>query len=253
MSVPPLAYQTNQAEFYGRRFFVTPDVLIPRPETEMAIDAVLNLAGRPILPGVKPGARQLPERPHILDVGTGSGVIAITLKLELPEAEILATDLSKKALQVAQTNATRLGANLNFLQSDLLAFLDPPAPLSQRSDRPTAPFCSADEIPETFDKTPEPFDLIVANLPYVDQTWSWLDCDALSAEPDLALYADDSGLSLIFRLLTEIAEKSALAKDGFLVLEADPCQHERLINRARTLRFTLLETRGFQLVFQFTP
>ena len=77
----PVAYQEGVQDFYGRDFIVTPDVLIPRPETEQLIDTVLNLAGKPYLTGIKPSPRVLPENPVILDVGTGSGCIAITLKL----------------------------------------------------------------------------------------------------------------------------------------------------------------------------
>ena len=85
----------SKINFYGRDFIITPDVLIPRPETEMIVDAVLNLAGKSYLPGVKPGPKILPNNPQILDVGTGSGCIAITLALELPEASITASDISK--------------------------------------------------------------------------------------------------------------------------------------------------------------
>jgi len=209
----PLAYQTGRQDFYGRDFFVTPDVLIPRPETEQLIDAVLNLAGKPYLPGVLPSIRKLPKNPKILDVGTGSGCIAITLKLELPEADISAVDFSAKSLLVAEKNAKALGAKITFKNSDLL---------------------------EKVDFTP---DLIVANLPYVDTSWDWLDKTALSYEPDSALYAEDGGLFLIKKLIDESANR----KIPFLVLEADPCQHMRIINYATT--YQLLETRGFCLVF----
>ena len=96
---PPNAYLKGVQDFYGRDFIVTPDVLIPRPETEQIVDAVLNLAGEPYLPGVKPSKRKLPENPIILDVGTGSGCIAITLALELPDSTIYTSDISKKAIE----------------------------------------------------------------------------------------------------------------------------------------------------------
>ena len=99
------------SNFYGRDFEINSDVLIPRPETEMMVDAVLNLAGKVYLPGVKPTPRVLPENFNILDVGTGSGCIAITLALELPEAKVTACDISKKALVVAKKNAKKLGAD----------------------------------------------------------------------------------------------------------------------------------------------
>ena len=120
MSAPlPKAYKNGYQDFYGRDFLVTPDVLIPRPETEQIIDAILNLAGKPYLPGVKPAPRVLPENPVILDVGTGSGCIAITIKKELPEAEVYATDISEKALKIAQKNAAKHGAPISFIISHL--------------------------------------------------------------------------------------------------------------------------------------
>ena len=84
--------------FYGRDFVITPDVLIPRPETEMMVDAVLNLVGKSYLPGVKPSRAVFPDDLTIVDVGTGSGCIAISLKLEFPEAKIIATDISSQAV-----------------------------------------------------------------------------------------------------------------------------------------------------------
>lgn len=148
----------NKQDFYGRDFIITPDVLIPRPETEMMVDAILNLIGKPFLPGVKPSEPKLPEDITILDVGTGSGCIAITLKQLLPQAKVVATDISDKALKVAKKNAVNLEAVVEFLQSDLL------------------------------DSVKIKPDLVAANLPYVDESWDWIDKEALSKEPALALY-----------------------------------------------------------------
>ena len=203
----------NKQDFYGRDFIVTPDVLIPRPETEMIIDTVLNLVGKPFLPGVKPSEPKLPEDITVLDVGTGSGCIAITLDLLLPQAKIVATDVSDKALKIAQKNASELGAEVEFLQSDLLKNV---------KVKP---------------------DLIVANLPYVDENWDWIDKEALSKEPALALYAKDGGLELIFKLIDQVAERGV----HHLVLEADPCQHERITSYAKEKGLALRETRGFIL------
>ena len=203
----------NKQDFYGRDFIITPDVLIPRPETEMMIDTVLNIMGKPFLPGVKPSEPKLPEDITILDVGTGSGCIAITLDLLLPQAKIVATDISDKALKIAQKNASELGAEVEFLQSDLLKNV---------KVKP---------------------DLIVANLPYVDENWDWIDKEALSKEPALALYAKDGGLELIFKLIDQVAEREV----HHLVLEADPCQHERITSYAKKKGLALRETRGFIL------
>lgn len=225
-------------DFYGYNFLVTPDVLIPRPETEQLIDAVLSLAGVPYLPGVKPTENKLGKSPKVLDVGTGSGCIAIALALKLPNSEILATDLSEKALAVAKRNAKNHTSALENLNP---AFYP----------------CQKNHTPETENHTPNlkfqlsnlldnvnfnP-DVLVANLPYVDENWEWLDKESLSKEPSIALYADDGGLALIKKLIDQASDR----KIKYLILEADPCQHEKII--AYTKSYDLLEARGFILVF----
>ncbi|MBR3131870.1 peptide chain release factor N(5)-glutamine methyltransferase [Candidatus Saccharibacteria bacterium] len=209
--------KTVYQDFYGRDFLVTPDVLIPRPETEQLIDAVLNLAGKPYLPGVKPSRNVLPEHPKILDVGTGSGCIAVTLAKLLPNARVYASDVSKPALKVAKKNAETYGTPISFIISHLL---------------------------EKVKFTP---DLIVANLPYVDKDWGWLDRESLSSEPALALYADDHGLALIKQLIVQ----SSTRKVPRLILEADPCQHQTIIDFAESNNYQLNETRGFILNFTY--
>lgn len=213
----PQAYRDGKVDFYGREFLATPDVLIPRPETEQAIDLAKSLAGLSILPGVKASERRLPDKPRILDVGTGSGCIAVTLKLEIPKAEVVAVDVSDAALSVAQKNAERFGAEVKFLRSDLL------------------------------EKVEGEFDVVVANLPYVDRSWEWLkepESAGLKYEPELALYAGDGGCALIFELL-----KQARGRTEYLIIEADPCQHTRIVERAKEAGFNLIKTSGFQLLF----
>ena len=170
----PLAYILGYKEFYGRKFTVTPDVLIPRPETE----AIINLAKE-----LKPQ--------KILDVGTGSGCIAITLKLELPESDVFAVDISPKALKIAAD----LGAKIAFAESDLLSGVQ------------------------------SEYNLIVANLPYVDKKWDWLSPE-LRYEPNLALYAEDAGLYAIKRLVSQV--KAHLTKNDTLILESDLSQHAKI-------------------------
>lgn len=204
-------------DFYGRDFLVTKDVLIPRPESEMIIDAVLNLCGKPYLPGVKASASKIAEDLTIHDVGTGSGCLAITLACELPRARVTASDISLPALRVAKKNAKRHNAKITFYESDLL---------------------------EGRNFTP---DLIVANLPYVDPEWPWLDKVSLSKEPSIALYAENHGLALIYKLIDQIPGQTK-----FLILEADPSQHEKIIEYAKSHQLAHCETRGFVLVFQNT-
>ena len=179
----------------------------------MIVDTVLDLAGKSYLPGVKPKAPVLPNSCKILDVGTGSGCIATTLKLELPEAQVTASDISEPALKVARENATRLGAEVKFIKSDLL-----------------------EEILGDFD-------VIVANLPYVDKDWDWIDKEALAKEPSIALYAENHGLALIYRLIGQAAKRRV----PWLILEADPCQHQEIINYAKDRNYQLKEARGFAI------
>ncbi len=204
-------------DFYGREFLITPEVLIPRPETEMLVDAMLNLAGKSYLAGVKPAPAKIPKNCAILEVGTGSGCIAVSLALALPEAKIVASDISAKALKVASENAKRLGAKVKFLESDLMTNIH------------------------------DEFTVVAANLPYVDENWNWIDKKMLSLEPKIALYAEDGGLALIKKLIDQVSAQ----KIPYLVLEADPCQHERIIAYAGERGYSLLETRGFGLVFEF--
>lgn len=211
----PRAYIKGTQDFYGRDFLVTKDVLIPRPETEQLIDVVLNLAGKSYLPGVKPSPRKLPPSPTILDVGTGSGCIAVTIAKELPDAKVTATDISKKAIKIAKKNAALHDASISFIISHLL---------------------------KKVNFTP---DIIVANLPYVDKGWDWLDKKSLSHEPKKALYAKDHGLALIKELIDT-------ANSKYLILEADPSQHQEIIKYAAKKDFKLLETRGFTISLQKT-
>ncbi len=200
----------NTVNFYGRDFFVDKNVLTPRPETEQLIDEVLSLCGKAILPGVKPEAPVLdPKNLKILDVGTGSGCIAITLKKELEDAEVYASDVSEEAINIAKKNAKNLGAKVEFITSYLL---------------------------QNVNITP---DIIVANLPYVDENWDWLDKESLKQDPDIALYAKDGGLELIKKLIDT-------NKSKYLLLEADPSQHQEIITYAE--RYQLLKQTGFILV-----
>ncbi|MBR3269878.1 HemK family protein methyltransferase [Candidatus Saccharibacteria bacterium] len=188
------------------------NVLTPRPETEQIIDEVLSLAGKPILPGVKPEKPALNAKGlKILDVGTGSGCITITLKKELEEADIYAVDISEKALEIAKKNAKNLNATITIKKSYLL---------------------------NNIDFTP---DIIVANLPYVDKDWDWLDKESLKEDPGIALYAEDHGLKLIKELIDT-------ANSKYLILEADPSQHQEIINYA-TSKYQHQKTNGFVLVF----
>ena len=182
----PLAYIINSKEFYGREFYVDENVLIPRPETEDAIDIIKEIVTKNRI-----------EYPIIYDIGTGSGCIAITAKLEIPNAKVVAIDNSDGALEVAKKNSENLKADIIIKKSDLLnSILD------------------------------NNIDIIVANLPYVNKTWDWLDFESLQYEPLSALYASNDGLALIYELINQAA---ARPDARHLVLESDPSQHEKII------------------------
>lgn len=165
----PAAYLFGEREFYGRTFQVDPRVLIPRPETEHLVEAALDALKEILLPG----------RPWILDIGSGSGILPVTLALEIPGARVVATDISLGALAVTSLNARRLGVRDRVFPvgADLARGLD----LGR-------------------------FDLVVSNPPYVD----WSDAPTLSPEvynfePHVALFAPGSGDSLYARLFSETA------------------------------------------------
>jgi release factor glutamine methyltransferase len=225
----PLAYLLGQKDFYGRTFKITPHVLIPRPETESIIDLAKTI-------------HQSHPRPlRIADIGTGSGIIAITLSLELPASHITATDISKPALQIARRNAKSLNApNITFRHANLFSnpnnkpsdFAGELQPVTGQRDVTTKALATKPVTtdlrsgPATGCSTPaksEHFNLICANLPYVNPSWPWLKSSpSLSYEPPTALYAPDQGLSLIKKLIHEAP--SHLTPHGHLLLEHDPTQ-----------------------------
>jgi release factor glutamine methyltransferase len=169
----PTQYITKRQEFYGREFRVTPDVLIPRPETEHVVEVALSVAR---------GARRM------VDVGTGSGALAVTLQLETG-ASAFATDISPAAAAVAAGNAARLSAHVEFVVCDLLsAFAD-------RS-----------------------MDLVVANPPYVPLgTREGLQREVRDWEPDVALFAGESGVELYERIAADAPR--VLRPGGWLIME----------------------------------
>jgi release factor glutamine methyltransferase len=181
----PVAYLTGEREFYGRAFKVNRDVLIPRPETELVVEAALGRLA------VGPAAAR------VLDVGTGSGCLAVTLAAERPDARLTATDVSAAALAVAQANAARhrVDARIQWVEGSLLGSLA------------------------------GPWDLIVSNPPYI----RWADRDTLPPdvrdfEPAVALYGGDDGLTVIRALI--VAAAGALELAGGLVLEIGAGQAE---------------------------
>jgi len=185
----PLPYLIGRVEFYGLEFAVTPDVLIPRPETERLVEMA-----RARRPGV------------IVDVGTGSGCVAVALAVHLPGAQVYATDLSGPALRVAAANARRHGVEdrVRLIQGDLVG------PLTG------------------------PIDLVVSNPPYVAEgEWAFLPESVRQHEPRLALDGGADGLAVIRRLLTDVPR--LLRPGGVLLVEIGATQREAAAALAHSL------------------
>lgn len=202
----PIAYIIGHKEFYGRNFRVTTATLIPRPESE----SIITLTKQLLLPTIQ----RIPST-RLLDVGTGSGCLGITLKLEIPQLDVTLTDISQAALNVARSNAKSLHADVKTLKGDLL------------KDYPLIA------------------DIIVANLPYVDPSWER--STETDYEPETALFADDDGMALIAQLIDQ--SPASLASGGYLIIEADPEQHQPLITYAKSRGFSFVATDGYCLAF----
>jgi len=185
----PAQYITGHQEFWGMDFIVSPAVLIPRPETEHVIETVLDHVGRtrPERSGMAPP----PATPRVADIGTGSGCIALALAKELPQAEIHATDISSRALEIARANAARLEleSRIRFYQGDLLAGFEPHS-----------------------------FDFVVSNPPYVGESEEdSVQLNVRKFEPRNAVFAGPTGTEVIERLVLQAHE--VLKPGGWLVME----------------------------------
>ena len=192
----PLAYIVGHKEFFGLDFYVDRRVLIPRPETELLVEQAIAVARR-LAPA---------EALRVADVGTGSGAIAVSLALSLPEAYIYAVDASPEALEVAAENVRRHGvaARVQLLRGDLLAAL------------------------------PDPVDVVVANLPYISQTeWATLAPEIRLFEPVKALAGGPEGLDLIQQLLTQAAGQAKPPRA--ILLEIGALQGNKVLDLAHLI------------------
>jgi release factor glutamine methyltransferase len=177
----PIQYILGETEFYGLPFLVNENVLIPRPETEELVQLILS-------------NHQITKSPNpikILDIGTGSGCIPISLKKNLPSAEVFAIDVSEKALETAQKNAEINKVEINFIQTDILKA----------------------------EKLEQNFDIIVSNPPYVRNLEKVeINPNVLEFEPHLALFVEDNDALLFYRKITELAQQY-LQENGKLYFE----------------------------------
>jgi release factor glutamine methyltransferase len=179
----PAHYIVGRCPFWGRMFSVTPAVLIPRPETELLVECVLTL--------------ETPGRPRVLDVGTGSGCLAVTLAIELPGATVTGTDLSVAAVEVARRNSRALRTGVRFTVGNLAAHLR------------------------------GPFDIVVANVPYVpEREIPELPIEIRGFEPRIALAAGEDGTDLLFPLIADLPR--LLARGGHALVEIGAAQRAKI-------------------------
>lgn len=191
----PLPYILRHWEFFGMEFDITPDVLIPRPETELLVEKAIKWL------------TASPERRTVADVGTGSGIIATSIAMHVPSARILATDISYAALKLAKHNAEKFHVHhrIDFLECDILPQHIDPLP------------------------TDSHFDLICANLPYIP-TATMKSLKIYGREPTLALDGGADGLDLYRRLLD--TAPAWLAPNGMILLEIEATQGVKALNLA---------------------
>ena len=200
----PIQYALGTADFYGREFLVNPSVLIPRPETEELVEIILKDVRQ----------KRYSKPVGILDIGTGSGCIALTLAAEVGQADVTAVDISPEALATARANAARLKVNAAFCQADILS-----GPAAEKG-------------------IPGRFDLIVSNPPYVMESEKReMEKNVLDYEPHLALFVDDRDPLLFYRHIARFGKKR-LNPEGTLYFEIN----------ARLGRETirLLQTEGYR-------
>lgn len=197
----PLAYIRGKSEFYGREFIVSEDVLEPRPESETMLELLKRL--------------QLPDHPHIVDVGSGSGALGITAKLEIPDAVVTLLDIDPRALAVSEANAKKHHTNTPCVKSDLLT------------------------------NAPAHIDVILANLPYVPDDYHIN--EAASHEPRIAIFGGSDGLELYRQMFKQLAGSTAPA--SVVLTESLPFQHEALNLIAQESGYVLLTSQDLIQVF----
>lgn len=231
----PLAYITGFKEFYGRDFLVNENVLIPRSESEAVIELLLrhsslevesrktnvnsSLLDPPIRVecSTRHSKSEDDKRFVVLDIGTGSGILAVTAQLELPNTVVLATDISEAALAVAKQNAERLGAPVQFHQADML------------------------DIPKSIKPN-----VIITNLPYVPDTL--ITSEEITKEPPIALFSGNDGLDHYRKFWSQVINLST--KPQVIITESLEIQHVELSKLAQIAGYKLTKTKT--LIQQFT-
>jgi release factor glutamine methyltransferase len=206
----PIQYITGEAWFYGMKFQVNENTLIPRPETEELVDWILN---SPIT--------QYPSPITILDIGTGTGCIPIALKANVPQANVSAIDVSEKALELAKRNAMLNKVEINFIQANILEVED------------------LSKIPNS--KLQTNFDIIVSNPPYVRNLEKQeIKKNVLDYEPHLALFVEDTDALLFYRKIAQLALKN-LSPNGLLFFEINQYLGKETVELLENLGFKNIE------------
>ena len=204
----PIQYILGETEFYGLPFLVNKNTLIPRPETEELVELILNDNIQHPTPIIQ-----------LLDIGTGSGCIAISLAKNLPNAQVSAIDVSEKALATAQKNTEINKVNINFIQADILKVDD-------LKNLPTPNF-----------QLPTQYDVIVSNPPYVrNLEKAEIKPNVLEYEPHLALFVEDNDALLFYRKIAELAKKS-LTENGKLYFEINQYLGKETVELLENLGF----------------
>lgn len=230
----PLAYIIGSKEFYGRLFLVNESVLIPRPESESMIEVLKEvMSGKWMVDSRQMSAPKPPtpnpSLPTIYDIGTGSGCLAITVKLELPHTTVIATDISPEALRVAKKNARLHHANIIFQQANLLQTIDS-QPLFAKA---------TDDKQQT---------IILANLPYVPE--GYITSKEITKEPAIALFSGADGLNHYRALFQSLKTKQN--KPFVVITESLILQHTALVMIAKEAGYHLKKTTGLIQHFSVT-
>ena len=201
----PIQYILGETEFFGLPFYVNENTLIPRPETEELVDWIIQQLT----------VKSQKSKVKILDIGTGTGCIAISLAKNLPNADVFALDVSGKALEVATKNAKRNNVNITFLNQSIL---------------------------ET-DDLEQQFDIIVSNPPYVRNLEKQeIKKNVLDFEPHLALFVEDDDALLFYRKITQLAQKN-LSESGMLYFEINQYLSNQMFEMIKTFNFTDIQLR----------
>ena len=205
----PVQYVIGTADFCGRQFHVAPGVLIPRPETAELCRWITSHGDRH---SVRSNLTECLSPCEVIDIGTGSGCIAITLALEIPKAKVTAWDISDEALHIAKENAKALDAEVIFEKKDILNII-PEQSSPTRSLSHLSPLTSK-------------YDIIVSNPPYIcDKEKELMEKNVLEHEPHLALFVPDNDPLLFYRAIAKYAI-DALKPDGMLFFELNPIYAE---------------------------